>query len=266
LIAELRTSSRAGNFTPDVVLSRLDIELAAGPGRSVELRFPSTIDRPRYAFLCLLENPAIAVHLSDTRVTGMLSLSHSANGAVAKAATQAAPPESGMETFEFWLPSRRPGGKNFALRIDPPLEVFEAVNVVNGIARPVEQPNAWVADPADPRPVLSLRWPTPQDIARVELGFDTDFDHPLESVLLGHPEQHMPFCVRDYRILDAHQRVLHSARGNYQTRNVIRFSGPVITNELHLEILGTYGAPAAVFDVRCYPPSPQPCPQNPATL
>ena len=71
---------------------------------------------------------------------------------MAKSARQEPPEGSGIDSFEFWIPLRRPGGKNFALRIDPPLATFGPGNLTNGIARPTRQPNAWVAALEDPDP------------------------------------------------------------------------------------------------------------------
>lgn len=31
---------------------------------------------------------------------------------------------------------------------------------------------------------------------------DTDYDHSLESVQMGHPENVMPFCLRRYKLSD----------------------------------------------------------------
>jgi hypothetical protein len=32
--------------------------------------------------------------------------------------------------------------------------------------------------------------------------YDTDEDHPLESILFGHPERDCVFCVTNHRVLD----------------------------------------------------------------
>jgi hypothetical protein len=136
--------------------------------------------------------------------------------------------------------------------VDPPLDVFGAENVENGVARPTTQPNAWVADPADPRPRLSLCWGTARSVRRIEISFDTDFDHPMESVLMGHPEREIPFCVKRYRITGDRGRVLFEAADNHQTRNVIVLEEAVTTAAIHIEVLETRGTPAAVFEVRCY--------------
>lgn len=242
--AELRASSKCGNQTPDVVLGRLSVPLAAGRNLELRLAFDERISEPQFVFVCLKANPAVSVHLSEQRVTGILSLRYTR--------TQQPPADSGIESFEMWPPSRRPGGQNFALSIEPPLDLFGPKNVVNGFARPFLQPNAWVAAAGDTAPALTLRWPSPQTITRLHLSFDTDFDHPMESVLMGHPERDMPFCIKRYRILDGAGRVLHEAPDNHQSHNHIRLAAPVRTDTLRIEVLETHGAPAALFDVRCY--------------
>ncbi|MGC4051174.1 MAG: FAD-dependent oxidoreductase [Paludibaculum sp.] len=252
LDVELRCSSRAGSFTPDQVLFQQSIELMPGTGQRVVFAPDTQLDSPSYVFYTLLRNPAVSVRLSPVRVTGILSLTQSMNAAVAKGTRQEPPEGSGIDSFEFWLPSRRPGGHNLALSVDPPLNAFAPASVTNGISRPGAQPNAWVADPNDAAPRLKLIWTEPRVIARVELSFDTDLDHPLESVLWGHPERDIPFCVRHYRLLDAEGTLLHECRENHQTRNSVTFHEPVTTSVLQLEIVSTHGAPAAVFEVRCY--------------
>jgi hypothetical protein len=199
----------------------------------------------------VLGNAAVSLHASELRVTGILSLSQSMNKAVAKGARQEPPPGSGIDSFEFWLPSRRPGGKNFAITVEPPLDLFGPANVSNGLARPTTQPNAWVAAVDDPAPSLTLCWSTRQRIRRIELTFDTDFDHPMESVLMGHPERDMPFCVKRYRIV-GDQGVLFESQDNHQTRNTIVLPEAVEAQQLRIEVLETHGAPAALFEVRCY--------------
>ena len=251
LEVEIRGASRRGNFTPDETLFPDAIPLAPGPRQPVSIRCEAAHQRSAYLFFALLRNPAVSVHLTDTRVTGILSVSQMMNAAVAKGTKQEPPAGSGIDSFEFWLPVRRPGGKNLAITVDPPLRGFAAASVANGMSRPVEAPNAWVAAPGDSAPRITLRWDSPQTIARVELVFDTDFEHPMESVLWGHPERDMPFCVRDYRITGADGAVLAECRDNHQTRNSVRFE-PVATSELHVEVLATHGTQPAIFEIRCY--------------
>ncbi len=272
LRAELRISSKPDNHTPDVVLGAQEIKLTAGTRTKLPLKFDANIDAPRYAFVCLMANPEVAVHLSEQRVTGVLALTQKFNRAVAKSPRQEPPPGSGLDSFEFWIPQRRPAGKNPAIKIDPPLEVFGPQNLTNGLARPTNQPNAWVADCAHEQPVISLAWAKPQTIARIELGFDTDFDHPMESVLMGHPERVMPFCVREVTVVvpakgpvaagpsagrdrkppDPERLVIHISE-NHQSRQVIRLQPPIITDALELRLVAAHAhIPAALFEVRCF--------------
>jgi hypothetical protein len=236
------------------------------------LKFAAQIDAPRYAFVCLMANPDVAVHLSDQRVTGVLAVTQKFNRAVAKSPRQEPPAGSGIDSFEFWIPQRRPAGKNLAVKIEPPLEVFSAANLTNGFARPTNQPNAWVADFAHEQPVISLAWDKPQTIARIELSFDTDFDHPMESVLMGHPERVMPFCVRELTVavpakvfaLAGHpngnganssdtERLIFQITENHQSRQVIQLQTPVTTDALELRLVAPgANVPAALFEVRCF--------------
>ena len=253
LHAELRISSRADNHSPDVTVARLEIPLQPGAGQSLPLDFNTNIDQVRYAFVCVMKNAKVSVCLSDQRCTGVLSLSHNGNHAVAKSHTQTPPPGIGIETFEFWTPQRRPAGKNFALEIKPPLDGFGVANLINGPSSPTSQANAWVVAIGDANPTVTWVWPAAQRIRRLELTFDTDYDHPMESVLMGQPERVIPFCVRQFQVSDGTGRVLHAVENNYQSRCTIRLDRPVETDRLTLTLSApSLLIPAALFEVRCY--------------
>ena len=253
LHAELRISSKPGNHTPDVTLETVEIPLSAGTGHAVTLRFNSLIDTERYAFICLMPNPAISVRLSDERLTGILTVYQKFNAAVAKTPAQTPPENCGIDSFEFWIPQRRPGGKNPAVEINPPLNCFRVENISNGWNRPVSQPNAWVAATEDKNPSLTLEWKQPQTISRIDLFFDGDYDHPMETVLWGHPEREVPFCIKQYRILDDAGNVLAYIRDNHQAQNKIRLNRPVTVRQLRIENLTTgTDIPPAVFAIHCF--------------
>lgn len=253
LRVELRQSSRPDNHTPDVTLETLTVRVEPGADVPCRLAFKHTFADARYAFVCFFGDASIGLRGSEQRLTGVLALCHEANHAVAESAVQTPPADIGVDTFEFWTPQRRPGGHNLAFRLAQPLNAFRAANVANGIARPTSQPNAWVADFADSAPALTLRWAEPQTITRIELGFDTDFDHPMESVLWGHPEREMPFCVRTFRLRDAAGNILAEVADNHRTRQTIGLPAPVATTSLRLELEAPAPhVPAALFEIRCY--------------
>jgi hypothetical protein len=245
---ELRVTERAGNHVPDRTLAVREVALKAGQNVAAEADFGVTLDRPQYAYLCAMRNPLVSIHGSEARLTGVLALRHRY--------TQKPEGDIGVEAVEMWCPDRRPGGHNLALTLSRAVDVFGASNAVTGPARPTTMPNAWVADPSDQRPTLTLVWDAQQTIERIVLELDTDLDHPMESVLHGHPERAAPFCVRRYRVLDERGHVVAEDADNHQTRADIRLAPPVRTARLSIELLETHGpAPKALFRIRCFGPA-----------
>ena len=130
------------------------------------------------------------------------------------------PPEnSGFDSFEFWCPNRRPDGQNIAMKIFPALNCFPVKNIVNGFTRPYIRTNAWAAGLKEIKPGITLEWDEPVIIHSITIFFDTDFDHPMESLQMGHPEDVIPFCVKSYRILNDAGYVLYENSDNHQTIN-----------------------------------------------
>ena len=72
--------------------------------------------------------------------------------------------------------------------------------------------------------MLTIRWDEPISLGKLVVHFDTDYDHALESVLRGHPEREIPFCVKKWRLLDlsieGSENELFLQEGNYQSRVV----------------------------------------------
>ncbi len=244
-ILELRVSSKPGNHTPDKLLARKELAVKAGSRREIAAAFDVRLDEPAYVYFCVMKNPELSLISSAQRLSGVLALS--------KQGEQNPAPGLGFEAFEFWTPERRPGGQNFALRCDPAIALFGPENISNGLGRPTTGPNLWLADIKDSLPVLSLEWDRPRRIGRLELSFDTDWDHPLESVMVEHPETAAPFCVADYRILDGEGRAVLEVQGNHQTRNSLRLAAPLSTRKLSVQLLRSHGqVPKGLFEVRCY--------------
>ncbi|MBZ0299949.1 MAG: FAD-dependent oxidoreductase [Anaerolineae bacterium] len=245
LQVELRASERIGNFTPEVILGQTHIDLNAGADQRVTAAFDAALDEAQYVFVCLLPNEQVHVHLSSQRVTGLL--------AVQQHRLQEPPADIGVETFEFWTPPRRPNGQNIAFQLSAPLDSFAPENLGSGFARPTTGTNAWVAAFDDAAPTLTIQWAEPKSIRKVVLAFDTDADHAMETVLLGHPENTMPFCVQHYRLLDGSGRVLAECADNHQSLNRICLDAPVQTDRLVVELLASHGnVPGSLFAVRCY--------------
>ncbi|ACQ81081.1 conserved hypothetical protein [Beutenbergia cavernae DSM 12333] len=243
LRVQLRRGARADDYTPDQVVGECAIDLEPGE-QLVKVDLDAELDEPAYVVLCLLANPDVAVHASDLVVTGLVPLRHGGD--------QVADDRIGQPGLEFWTPVRRPAGRNIALTLDPPVRLGPPAAVSNGVDRPSGSGNAWIAAPDDPTPTLRLTWDEPQVVGRVELRFDTDFDHAMESVLYTHPEDAMPQCVSAFTVR-ADGRVLAEVEDHHQSAYRLVLDTPVTTSDLTVEVRGVHGnAPASLFAVRCY--------------
>ncbi len=245
----LRKSSKAYNYTPDVLLGERQIDLKEGVQR-INLDFNAMLDQADYVFLCFHQNPEVEIKCSNTRITGLVTVFNKQNKAVSNYGRQEPDPGIGFDAFEFWTPERRPKGHNIAMTITPSLSCFEVSNLFNGFYRPLVQPNAWVANFDDPFPELRLKWSSPKNIHKILLSFDTDFDHPMETSIWSHAERVMPFVVNDYRVFDEGNHVIYEQKGNHQTRNEIYFEPPVETTELTFRFVRPLeNVPVSVFGV-----------------
>ncbi len=252
LTVQWAVSSREGNFTPDTILEEKTIAVIEGSS-NLSLKFETSIAKEGYIFLIFRKNPHIKIVLSTDRLTGILSLFQAENKAVSNSGVQTPPTDIGMDSFEFWTPQRRPAGFNMAFAFSDPVYLFKAENIKNGYARPFIRPNAWVAKKEDATPHIKLQWEEIVTIHTIQLSFDTDFDHPMESVLMQHPETVMPFCVRNYKIRDGKGSLVQEVTGNYQTRNIIKLEAPLVTDSLVIEAEHPdENVPAAIFEIRCY--------------
>lgn len=252
LRAELWQSSRPGNTSPDVQLAAIDIAIAKGYNPKVTIQFGTSLDEAAHVFLVINPATGVSLELSQEQVTGILMVSQRMNKAVAKSPVQIPPVGSGVDSFAFWLPARRPAARMLALSISPPLAIFGPENVVNGFSRPWCGANAWLPSPEDCAPTVTLSWPEPQTIRSIHITFDTDFDHPMESVLKGHPERVMPACIRAFDVCGDGGRIIAQVQENHQTRWTLSLEEPMMTTSISVVAREWGSALPAIFEVRCY--------------
>lgn len=252
LTASLRISDKITNFTPEVYLATAKLSLESGE-QTVKLEFDTEIPQNCYAFICLHENPKVSIKSSQAQITGIMPVFNKHNKAVSNFGKQEPPANIGFEAFEFWVPIARPRAENIAMRIQPGINLFGVDNLKNGINRPYLGPNAWVANKEDESPELLVEWGESQTINEIVLHFDTDTDHAMESTLMGHAENIMPFVVRSYEVFDDEGKSIYKCPHNHQTRNIIQFSQPITTRALCIRFHQySKHVPISLFDVRCY--------------
>ncbi len=252
LSIQLRKSSKVNNHTPDSIIIEKEIEIKEGKNEYT-IDFDYLFETEQYAFVCFMRNEDVEIEISEKRLTGILSVFNAINIAVSNFGNQEPTEDIGVEAFEFWCPQRRPAGNNIAMKIEPALNTFSTENLRNGIQRPVATTNAWVADYDKEEALIKIVWDSIQTINTLELFFDADYDHPLESVLLNNPETKMAFCADEIKVYNCNNELVSSISGNYLSRRTIKFENPVVVTELKIKLANTNtSAPISLFEIRCY--------------
>ncbi len=249
LVAELRLSDVLGNYTPNVTLAVESVDVAAGV-QQVTFTFSTPIPEDQYAIVILQKNKQVKVQQSAKLITGVLALFNAENEKVSNTGKQTPPDGIGIHDFDFYTPLRRPEGQNLAITVEPAIKDFYATNITNGYVRPWLQSNAWVAAFTDLEPSLQCTWEQPQTIEKITLFFDTDYDHAMESVQMGHHDAVMPFVVREYAIYDADEKLVCKVEDNYQTINELVLEKHVVTTQLTIKFKQNESrTPVSVFQI-----------------
>ncbi len=252
LQTEIRISSKIGNFTPDITITKTVHKLNKG-ANEISIGTDIKLNDDQYVFFIIHKNAKVNVQYSEERVTGVLSVFNTVNAAVSNYGKQDAPESIGIDSFEFWVPKRRPEGKNLAFKLNTSISISEIANLKTLIQRPTNQTNAWIANFEDVSPELKIKWLSRQLINELVLCFDPDWDHPLETVLINHPESIIPFCVQDYSIWDDQNELIYEKSGNYETLNSIRFDKPINSSELTIRLKkSNTHIPVSLFSIQIY--------------
>lgn len=251
LSISIRGSSKKFNYTPDVIIGQQTFQLEQGI-QKIKLELKYELEADTYLFVCVDKQEKCAIRQSDTRVTSIVSVFNKQNIPVSNYGRQDPDPSIGFESFEFWVPIRRPEGQNIAMKIEPEIKCFTKENLLTGIFRPYVRSNAWIAEFADEKPELFIQWDQQKTISKIVLSFDTDWDYAMESSLLGHAERVMPFVVRNYRI-SVKDDLIYEKQNNYQTRNEIILNIPLVTDHLNF-IFEKPGKniPVGIFGISIY--------------
>jgi hypothetical protein len=249
LLVQLRTSEKNFNFTPDIVLVENSYNLFEGD-QELEIDFNELSIDSGYYFICFLKNEYIELAESDYLITGVMPVYNYQNPAVSNYGAQLPTEDIGVDSFEFWCPKRRPKSKNLALTFEPPIEGFDSKNLRKEFFRPVVSSNAWIADLNDTNPTLTIEWEGEELVSEITLFFDTDADHAMENVQMGHHESVMPFCVREYKVFDDQGIVLYQTTTNHQTINRILLSDTLKTKTISIELKHPSAkTPASLFGI-----------------
>ena len=252
LTMQLRVSAKPINYSPEIILESREISVASGKS-ILSIDFAHIITEEQYVFVCILKNELVSVQTSNMFLSGTMMLMNRYDKSVATSGVQLPPDGIGIDSFEFWLPSRRPAAQNLAFKLSETLEPFIVSNLINGFCRPTNAANAWVADLNDKNPCVTLKWDEPVQIKRIVLFFDSDFDHPLESTLRVHPERVVPHTVRNYKIMDSEGKLIFEKEGNYQQVNEIILETEIASSSIRIYLEHpANNVPAALFELQVF--------------
>lgn len=254
LILVLKRSSKPYHFTPDIDIESKVYVLKQG---LQEINYTLSEDLPEnsYIYLCILKNDKVEIPFSTEHFIGLLTLYQKETPVVSNYGKQNPPKGIGIESFDFWTPDKKSGGKNLAIQMDPPIQNFPILNIKNNYLRPTADgfSNVWQAQLADVQPKLRITWPTKQKITVIKLFFDCDYDNALPCVLVSHPYSEIPSLVGEYKIYDANNNLIHKTINNYQAINEIEFKNPIHTDKLTITFTKKdKNYPIAVYKVAIY--------------
>ena len=125
------------------------------------------------------------------------------------------------------------------------LDIYGTDNLRNILKRPLRQPDCWACDDAEA--AVELTWKHEVEIKEITLFFDTDTDHAMETVQMGHTENVMPQCVRSYRIYEGSGRPVYVKTENHQAVNHMILDRPVRTSRLRIEMDRPESCPASLY-------------------
>ncbi|KFA94998.1 FAD-dependent oxidoreductase [Vibrio sp. ER1A] len=249
LRVEIRKSEKAENHTPEVLVEWHSFLLTEDDSE-VSIPF-SQGEEAQYMFVCFMQNEFVQIGLSDLLLTGLMSVKQGGLAKVSTTARQEAPEGLGVDSFDFWVPERRPEGKNIAFEMTTPLFKYSKQNLISGATRPTSMPNAWAADIDDISPTITLDWPEGEGVLanNLTLFLDCDYDHPLESVQYLHNDRVMPHLVHQCEVV-CDDSVITNVKDNRQ--GVISVSLPAgrVINRLSIKLTNSQGHPVSVLGIR----------------
>lgn len=251
---QLRIAAENRNFTPEKTLHFEKFHLYKGLNQ-IRFKTEAILEQKQYAFVCLMKNEAIKVRLSNERCSAIMTVQNRINKAVSNYGKQEPPKHVAIDSFEFWTPERRPNGKNLAFSVNPSLSIFETENITNSEIRPNPngETNVWIASKEDENPSIHFSWEQAMSFNTIKLFFDCDYDHALESTLMGHPEETIPFVVSNYSIEDDKGKLLKKVENNYQAINEIKFENDIETKSLTFKFSrNQQNIPVSVFKISLF--------------
>lgn len=247
LKVEIRKSEKTENHTPEILLEEFTFSLNEHDSKvDIPLQQGET---GQYVFVCFMENTQVEIGLSEVLLAGLISVKKGGLKKVSTVARQEAPEGLGVDSFDFWVPERRPAGQNIAFTSTASLFTYSKKNLISGALRPTSLPNAWAADFNDTNPTIYLGWSQAIQGNKLMLFLDCDYDHPLESVQYHHNDRVMPHLVHECEVM-CNGSMLETVIDNHQAVITINLPEEQMIDNLSIRLTNTQNKPVTVFGIR----------------
>ncbi len=245
LTVELYDPGPGQNYVPRLLVATATVPVPAGSKQWVRFDLDWSPSTPRNAFVLVKAASGVALYVADRPTPGVLSLTR----------RPLRPQDERPQPLREWT-NRDLLRRTFCFRAGASA-AFAPEKAVDGYLRPFAGPRMWVSSglPA----WLSLTWPSPLTVGRVELIGDDDVDEDLINLHRHRtPFPVPPSLVRDYvveaLISDVWTPVV-SVTENRRRRRAHELAAPVTCTALRFVVTATNGAPAAhVVALRAYAP------------
>ncbi|SDK21898.1 FAD-dependent oxidoreductase [Streptomyces indicus] len=252
LCFELWDTVRAENAVPAQLVQSVRVPVAAGKGQWVATGLAWQPDEPRNCVVVVRADPHAALHLADTRRTGVLALARKLAGE--PGVDHDIPEEAGQPVAD-WV-ARGLRRRSFCFRAGSATEAYAPQKAVGGYQRPYGGPQLWQAEGGADGEWLRLDWGSPVTVGQVRLVFDDDVDEYLNNLHRHRtPYEVMPELVADYRVEALREGAWHpvaEVTGNRRRHRIHDFPA-VRTTALRVVVGATHGAPEArIVAVRAY--------------
>jgi len=254
LRVELYDTGRPDNYIPGSVRAAAEIHLQQGMRQWVSVPLAWQPEKPQNAFVVILQNEAVSLHLSGRPLSGVLAFEKRPAPNAARELEDLDPTQPVLEWSMKRL-VRRP----FCFRSDAAACVYEPAKALDGYLRPYGGPNMWMSGSRrnDAAPWLQLDWQEPVEMGSIQLIWNDDVNEDLINLHHHRTDfEVIPELAKDYRIealAEGTWKPLFEIHGNRKRRNELKLDTPLPVQALRVTVLSTNGSEhAELISIRVY--------------
>lgn len=254
LIVELWSTGKPQNYVPHSHEATAKVSVTAGEKQWILAGLSWYPDNAQNAFIIVKQNPAVAPHLSDRPLTGVLAFKHAMD----------VRSKEDFGDMHHHQPVVDWSGKSFirkpiCFKLHSISDALAAHKATDGYTRPYGGPHMWSSQPMDQgKPEwLELSWQEDVQVGCIHITFNDDVNEDL--INLHHhrtPFEIIPELAKDYQIqawVRGEWITLAEEHSNHTRKRVHKLASSIETSKLRIVVTSTNGSERAeIVEVRCY--------------